>query len=276
MASQLKHHLGRVARIPSRLRLGMSYFAPALRRLAVWSLRSREDTNLTYDLTADNLEYLAHSIAVVTGCEHAMARRYIDEARDDRGLHEYVSTRIAQSATRHRSDPDVHFGRRLGWYAMVRLLGPEVVVETGVDKGHGAVVLCAALLRNAAEGNPGRYFGLDIDPAAGWLLGPPYDSTGTILYGDAIETLQKFAQPIDLFINDSSHSAEYEYREYRTITPRLRPGAVILGDNAHVSAKLADYSRETGRRFLFFKEVPREHWYPGAGIGISFTGPASR
>jgi hypothetical protein len=24
------------------------------------------------------------------------------------------------------------------------------------------------------------------------------------------------------------------------------------------------------RNFLFFKEEPEEHWYPGAGIGIAF------
>ena len=276
MASRLRHGLGRIARIPSRLRFGLSYFLPSVRRVVSWTFRSREDTNLTYDLTDDNLEYLAHTIAVVTGRDRSVARKYIDEARDDRALHNYVAVGIANSPWRHRADRQVHFGRRLGWYALVRLLKPAVVVETGVDKGHGAVLLCAALLRNAAEGHPGRYFGLDIDPAAGWLLAPPYAATGTLLYGDAIATLEKFPEPIDLFINDSSHSAEYEYREYLTITPRLRAGAVILGDNAHVTAKLADYSRETGRQFLFFKEMPREHWYPGAGIGISFTSPPAR
>jgi hypothetical protein len=31
---------------------------------------------------------------------------------------------------------------------------------------------------------------------------------------------------------------------------------------------LAKYSNEQGRKFLFFKEEPLNHWYPGAGIDI--------
>jgi hypothetical protein len=76
--------------------------------------------------------------------------------------------------------------------------------------------------------------------------------------------------PVDLFINDSDHSAEYEAREYEAIAPLLSENAVILGDNAHVTDKLARFSREQGRNFLMFNERPKDHWYPGAGIGISF------
>ena len=62
------------------------------------------------------------------------------------------------------------FGRRLGWYAIARATKPKVIVETGVERGHGSVLLCSAILHNAIEGFPGRYFGTDIDPSAGWLL----------------------------------------------------------------------------------------------------------
>jgi hypothetical protein len=39
-----------------------------------------------------------------------------------------------------------------------------------------------------------------------------------------------------------------------------------------VTDKLALFSRKTGRHFLMFYEKPKNHWYPGAGIGISFPG----
>src|SRR6266446_10867828 len=78
---------------------------------------------------------------------------------------------------------------------------------------------------------------------------------------------------IDLFINDSDHSAEYEYKEYLTVADKLTPSAVILGDNSHVSDSLRRFSEMRHRRFLFFQEKPKEHWYPGAGIGISYLGP---
>ena len=75
---------------------------------------------------------------------------------------------------------------------------------------------------------------------------------------------------MDLFINDSDHSAEYEAREYHTIASKLSDRAVILGDNAHATTSLYDFAMRTNRRFLFFKEEPKGHWYRGAGIGSAF------
>jgi hypothetical protein len=146
---------------------------------------------------------------------------------------------------------------------------PKVIVETGVDKGLGSVLLCSALLRNQREGFPGRYFGTDIDGMAGYLLAPPYDSVGQILYGDSIESLGQL-EGVELFINDSDHSSDYERREYEIVAPKLTDRAIILGDNAHCNGELASFSRDYGRQFLFFREEPAGHWYPGAGIGISF------
>ncbi|MGH8488547.1 MAG: class I SAM-dependent methyltransferase [Gammaproteobacteria bacterium] len=88
------------------------------------------------------------------------------------------------------------------------------MVETGVDKGLGSCVL-AALLRHAAEGFPGRYYGTDINPAAGGLFCGEYARTGRILYGDSVRSLAQLDEPIDFFINDSDHSADYEALEIR-------------------------------------------------------------
>ena len=97
-----------------------------------------------------------------------------------------------------------------------------------------------------------------------------YAKYGRILYGDSIESLRKFDGVIDLFINDSDHSADYEAEEYRTVAGMLSERAVILGDNSHCSNKLLEFSLKTNRHFVFFHEKPEAHWYPGAGIGISF------
>ena len=144
------------------------------------------------------------------------------------------------------------------------------MVETGVDKGLGACLLTAALRRNATENHEGRYFGTDKDPAAGYLLSGEYANYGRILYGDSIESLRKLDGEIDLFINDSDHSSKYEADEYRTIAEKLSKDSIILGDNSHATDALLKFSLETNRHFVFFQEKPKDHWYPGAGIGISF------
>lgn len=214
--------------------------------------------------------YLAHIVAAALGISLADVQRYMAEADNDDALREHTLHGIENSSLRTYADRRVCYGRRLGWYVFVRVLKPKVVIETGIDKGMGAVLLCSALLRNKQEGSPGRYFGTDINPAAGYLLSGVYKEVGEIIYGDSITSLKGFAPTIDLFINDSDHSDDYEYREYKTVEGKLAPDAVILGDNAHDTDKLAVFAKETGRSFLFFKEEPREHWYPGAGIGIAF------
>jgi hypothetical protein len=70
------------------------------------------------------------------------------------------------------------------------------------------------------------------------------------LIGDSIQNLRAFDGTIDLFINDSDHSASYDYTEYQTVSAKLAPDAVLLGDNSHDSHMLARFAAETGRRFL--------------------------
>jgi predicted O-methyltransferase YrrM len=255
--------LRRVSALRASRRFYDFYFRPRTSSIFSVVLATGETHNFTYELTERNLLYLAETIACVTQKPSLEIEGYIEEARNDGELRNLT-------LEDKRSDLQCPFGRRLGWYAIARATRPRVIVETGVERGHGALILCAALLRNANNGKPGRYYGTDINPAAGRLLTGKYAEVGKILYGDSIESLRRLGETIDLFINDSDHSVDYEFAEYLTIADKLSPGALVLGDNAHVTDKLAQFSRLHGRRFLFFQEDPKNHWYPGGGIGISF------
>ena len=247
------------------------YYGPQLRALKPVVLVTGETHNFTYDLTEDNLRYLAEMVAVATKRPAAEIASYIEEAISDKALRQHFDGLMrTQTTAVTMSTVRSPFGRRLGWYAIARATKPKVIVETGVERGHGALMLCAALLRNAQDGQLGRYFGTDINPRAGWLLQGEYASVGKILYGDSISSLKALNETIDLFINDSDHSAEYEAQEYEIVSSNLSRRAIVLGDNGHVTDKLALFSRQHGRNFLMFYEKPKGHWYPGAGIGISF------
>ena len=258
-------------RIPKRVLYAMSYYNKKYPQILKWAINSKETANYTYDLTECNILYLASTISVITNVDRDQIVAYINEARNDKALKEHILNETMKSPLREYADLRVDFGRRLGWYAFVRVLKPKIIVETGVDKGMGSVLLCSALLKNRDEGFEGRFFGTDINPEAGYLLSGVYSKMGKILYGDSIQSLLQFNDKIDLFINDSDHSSDYEYREYVTIKDKMTENGVILGDNSHSTDKLAIFSYETKRKFLFFLEEPRGHWYPGAGIGISFT-----
>jgi len=246
------------------------YYNKRYWQILKWGFSSREGGNYTYDLTESNITYLANIVSIASGVSILQIQSYINEARSDRMLEKHVINETKRSRRSTYADLRVSFGRRLGWYAFVRALRPKVIIETGIDKGLGSVLLCSALLKNKSEGFEGRYYGTDINPNAGYLLSAPYSEVGEVLYGDSIESLKRFNQKIDLFINDSDHSSEYEKEEYLTVQSKLSPNAYILGDNSHITNELATFSADAGRSFLFYKEEPYNHWYPGAGIGISY------
>ncbi len=254
-----------------RIYFATKYFNYKYIQILKWGINSKQDTNFTYDITEENVMYLAFLVSLVTNKDYKTIIDYINEAKNDIELKNQIIKQIKNSPLGKFEDNKIYYGRRLGWYAFVRAMKPKVVVETGIDKGLGSVLLCSALLRNKEEGYDGRYYGTDINPEAGYLLSGKYKNVGEILFGDSIKSLSTFKNKIDLFINDSDHSFDYEYQEYLTIKPLITEHTIILGDNAHCTNKLALFSSETNRKFLFFKEEPLNHWYPGAGIGISFN-----
>ncbi len=254
-----------------RIHLASTYYNKRYLQIAKWGFASNEDTNFTYHLTKSNLKCLAHTLAVVTKLDYPTLMGYIEEIESNHVLKQKIVDIINSTEAGKFADKEIRFGRRIGWYAIARAIKPKVIVETGVDKGLGSVVLCEALSKNREEGFDGRYYGTDINPKAGYLLHGMGHDNGKILYGDSIESLKDFTEKIDLFINDSDHSSVYEYEEYLAISPLLTPNTIILGDNSHITDKLASFSLETDRKFLLFREEPSNHWYPGGGIGISYN-----
>jgi predicted O-methyltransferase YrrM len=250
------------------------YIWPTVRAWIIWLFKSREDSNFTYALTERCEVNFVAGLSSILNKDPDVIKKYLSEIKDDEEFKNHMAGLFPGHPDRNRTDREPHVGRRMVWYAVVRATKPEVVVETGVDQGMGAVVLCAALRRNASEGHTGQYFGTDINPHAGYFLKGEYAKFGKILYGDSLKSLETL-EKIDLFINDSDHSASYEQAEYDMIRNKLTPRAVVLGDNSHVTTKLAEFSMRYGRRFVFLSEEPADHWYKGGGIGISTPGIAN-
>ena len=249
------------------------YLRPLLINYFEWLEYSDEFSNFTYELK--NIHHLSGWVSCVTGSSNEESVKVIEEIINDKWLINYLKFAEHQSGTVRSAKQFLKttsglYGRRLGWYAITRLLKPKLVIETGVDRGLGSTILCRALMRNAEDGSPGRYIGTDINPSAGYLLKAPLTDFGHIEYGDSIISLSKITEEVDLFINDSDHSSDYEEREYLTIEKKLSTRAILLGDNSHVTDKLYKFSCSRGMKFLHFAEQPKEHWYPGAGIGAAF------
>jgi len=261
--------VGRILLIPWRLWCSLKVTLKPVVAGLVWVFTSREHYNYTYNLQPMSLEYLAATLSLVTGKPHAELLGYIREIENDESLKRHITEQTQRSRERYVADTQVRFGRRAGWYALVRALKPAVVVETGVDKGLGSVVLVAALQRNQAEGHRGKLIGIDINPKAGYLLQPPYHEPCHMIYADSLATLASLDTPVDLFIHDSDHSPEFETKEYEAITPKLSPHSVVVSDNAAHTNRLLQWAATQGRDFLYYAEKPSGHWWPGEGIGVA-------
>lgn len=251
--------------MPRRVRDVAKAEAPRLAEIGSWLVRSRETTNFTYDLKPISREHLAWFVAEVAGKSVKEIRGYLGEVEHDEALRSHLRSATQSSDLRHFADLEPRYGRRIGWYAFIRALRPEHVVETGTDKGLGACVLAAALIANGS----GRLTTIDIDDSSGYLIGGAYAKVTDRVIKDSLHILPSL-QGVGLFLHDSDHTQDHEESEFNAILPGLIPGGLVLSDNTHCSGRLPKWAEETGRHFAFFREDPAKHWYPGGGIGAAW------
>jgi predicted O-methyltransferase YrrM len=237
-----------------------------LRIAKSWSYKKTEFSNYYYSLTPRNRKDLAFLISHICHEPLKNVEDYFFEIENDNLVKE-ILIRFRDKHPELR-DSTMEIGRRIGWYALIRIRKPKFVVETGVHHGVGALVINSALHRNRKEGYYGEYLGTDINPNSGELIIHPFNEQCSVVIDDSIATLQSLVIPIDLFINDSDHSAEYEAAEYSSIEKKLSMDAMILGDNSHASDSLRRFSEKTNRYFIFFKEEPFNHFYSSCRIRL--------
>jgi hypothetical protein len=259
--------IARGAAFPLRTMIVARYDARIIGRSVDWLVRNRETTNFTYDLNSLNRDQLCWFISAVTGAEIGQVRAWMRELEDDSHLTGHLTSRLSSNPRRRICATEPHWARRSGWYAIIRATQPEHVVETGTHLGLGSCVIAAALLRNGH----GRLTTIDIDPEAGYLIGEPWASVIDRRAGNSIDVLGEL-RDVDVFLHDSLHTYDYETSELTAVEPNLNPDAIVLSDNAHDSAALSDWAERTGRHYLFFKEQPIDHWWPGDGIGAAWAG----
>src|SRR5262247_1387140 len=95
--------------------------------LVRWWVKSGETTNFTYDLSPLNKSYLAAVVAAATGASFEEVSRYIAELEHDESLKAHILTTAPTRADQRAVDRQVYFGRRLGWYAIARIIKPKTI-----------------------------------------------------------------------------------------------------------------------------------------------------
>ena len=193
-------------------------------------------TTLASSRVADLLKTL-HQDAEASDSEHfeAMTAAFNGPG----GAEQVVSDILAQERADYRTiysgyadnflavSPD--FGRFL--YAMGRASKATRIVEFGTSMGISTIYLAAALRDNGG----GQLIGSELEPTKVARACANLDAAGLadlveIRVGDALETLKDLSGEVDLLLVDGAFSLYLPV--LKLVEPRLRPGAVILGENA--------------------------------------------
>jgi len=263
-AKILKSRLLPILVFPYRFLLMSRHLFCHIKLSLAWLCRSREFANFTYDLTPANKHHLAWFISGICNVPVQEIESYFLELESNNYLRQHIETHLRANRRGKEINGQAFFGRRLGWYAIVRSIKPALVVETGTEKGLGSLVIADALIRNGG----GRLVTVDIESQSGLLLGGIWARVIEHLVGDSLAVISRLGA-IDLFIHDSDHSPEHELREIEQVAPVLSATGIVLSDNSHVTSVLSEWSSRHNRQFSFFAEKPLNHWYSGAGIGVS-------
>lgn len=223
-----------------------------------------EPDNFTYPIA--NVDELPPWVAAVAGCDLQLAERLIAEPTCDRALHARLRDATAGRWMWTKRRPE--FGKRLGWYALARVVRPALIIETGVHDGLGSMLLLRALEHNEADGHPGRLVSFDVNPTAGWLVGndPRWDLRIQSSREGMPQVIEQ-AGEVGMFIYDGWHSYDDERRDLEAAAGHLADDGILLSDDAQVTHALADLCQESEFEYFEFQEIPVGHFYPGAVLG---------
>lgn len=181
------------------------------------------------------------------------------------------------------------FRAPLELYALVRLVRPLHVIETGVSSGVSSAHVLAGLVRNRRgtlhsidRPTPmrGARFTVRDSPVAlppgrepGWAVPASVRGRWDLRIGPSETTLPRLVRdvgPVGLFLHDSRHTPSHLLFELTTVEPKLAAGAVVLADNTawtgtafpRFATRLGVPIRRRGRTDLVGLRVPD----PGPGV----------
>ena len=215
-----------------------------------------------------------HMVAALAGVPRQAVRRALREIAHDVP---FLSTFLSLHRTLAGREPRGHqfmflsyqggspYFHQLVQYALVRLMQPEVVVETGGTPGNSSAFILRAMERNgrgilhtidlpptgtldATRGHGGWiHEGLPTGQGSGWAVPEYLRLRHRQHLGDAKDLLPQvlaLVPQVDLFIHDSDHSYAHMMWEFTTAWPYVRPGGVVMSDDVDASAAWGEFTAQ--------------------------------
>ncbi len=225
-----------------------------------------------WDSTVSQLAGLLRSDLTVTPQESALR-----EVERDVELGLRALLRQAPFARLHNAD----FRLARLCYAVVRMLRPRVVVETGVCYGVTSAFLLMALDANAE----GTLYSIDLPPLGkeadsfvGCLIRPELRKRWCLLRGLSKSVLPKLLHElgtVDVFVHDSLHTYRNMRHEFELITPHLGQPGALISDDIEQNAAFKEWVEQYKPNFSAVLEEESKEGRLGIGLFVKDTPTAT-
>ena len=135
--------------------------------------------------------------------------------------------------------------------AVVAIMRPRVVVESGVALGFSTATILAAMKKN----DVGHLYSVDLpaiqydgEREIGSAVPAELRDRWTLVVGRLEKVMAgvlESAAPVDLYLHDANHAYSAQLREYRMAWPHLRSGGVLASDDVGNPAFI-EFATEVG------------------------------
>jgi hypothetical protein len=246
-----------------------------IRDLKVWGRRIQECRNPLIWVSALNYErQRGDLLRFATKESSAVLAIYLREIEDDATFLDQIRKSLTRWTSYQPRAIDFMLPNKWGsvffnevtLYAIVRALKPKAMVETGGTPGKST----AFILRAMEQNKTGHLYTIDLAPQSNstqtlddhktWHESIPKGSTSnwvvpetlrprhTLLLGTSREQLPPLLnklKEIDVFLHDSDHSYENMNWEFRTATPYIKQGGLLLSDDVLGNSSFFEFCQQT-------------------------------
>ena len=179
------------------------------------------------------------------------AMRILSEIRNE----DFVRMNESKDTTLSGNKPGHLFGKFI--YFFVRIVKPDVMLETGVAHG----VSSWTILNGMHKNQKGKLISIDLpnldtkkvfnvenfSRQPGWVVPEFLRSRWELQLGkssDLMPPLLKRLGSIDIFFHDSDHSYENMKFEFNAVADFVKPGGLILSDDVHKNTAFREFVTE--------------------------------
>ncbi len=210
-----------------------------------------------------------HKAIIFDAAKYLLGKQFIKQEWMH-ALHEIENNQlIPPSSNTHNvvvgNSLNTTFGKWI--WCCVRVLKPEIMIETGVAHGSSSWIILNAMHLNKKgtlhsidlpnnDTNSAYNFG-NAQPATGWMVPESLRSQWQLHLGFAQEILPALLVKlgkIDIFFHDSDHSYEHMKFEFESAEKFIRQGGLLISDDVHKNKAFKEFVDRSKWKALMFNK----------------------